>query len=674
MRWTLPKEGGHPDVIMVCYSEDSLGAIREREKDWRDRALFGVLFRGLSGKPSEKKPAEGPGAAPPTVVLFDFFTLCDPIELPDNIMIEVESHPSLYLAVPFSVHPRTYEYAPEEFLQKFAIPVENDGSATPPAYASVVFPVVDISTPLHGIGDVRSQPDADGVDRRYHLLCSFRGRYYPTFALAAILEREKTRHVRIRGGILSVGNFSVPVDKEGAILLRYYRPTTTFKAAGVYEILNGRQIYDKTGTAKLYDPKAFEKKIVIVGATAAGLFDLRVTPVAEVNPGMEIHAVAIANLLNGDYLRPVDRKWSYAVIALLALLTALATRYAHALVGLGAAVLVFAAYGGLSILLFRHRWVIDAAPQLVAVVLAYAGTGTVNFLYEGRQKQRVKRILAQNVSAQVAEKILKNFEGLEFAGERKLLTIFFMDFAGFTTLSEKLEPEELVRLINQYHDTAAHEIFRTEGTLDKFIGDAIMAFWGDPIEQPDHTIRACRSAISLQERLKELADKLRHLGLPDVRARVGINTGVVIVGNVGSKERHNYTAMGNDVNLASRLEGVNKEFGTDILISDSTYAGAREIVEVRELAYIKVKGKTQAVRIFEVLGEKGRVDAERLARARTFEGGLQLFRERRWADARAVFEAGVQEKAAQVYLDLCARYAATPPPPDWDGSYVMEHK
>ncbi len=675
MRWTLPETAGHPDVVMVYYSEESLTAIRQKwNTDWRDRALIGNLFRGLSGKPSAKNPSAGPGAPPPTAVLYDFFTLCDPVELPDNIMEELSDQKQLYLAVQFSIHSRKYEYAPQEFLDRLALRVENDGSVSAPEYASAVLPVEEIASTVHGIGDVRSHTDEDGVDRRYHLLCRFRGRYYASFALAAMMEREKVREVRIQNRVVSVGSFSVRTDSEGAILLRYYRPETSFRVHGAFDVINGRLQYDKLGSAQNYDPQKFSGSVVIVGATAAGLMDLRVTPVSRVTPGPEIHAVAIANLLNGDLLRPVPRFWSFVTIALLGMLTALMTRYAPAVGGFVAMLFFFVAYGALSVWLFKYRWVVDAAPQLATVVLSYATTGMVNFLYEGRQKLRVKRVLQQHVSVQVAEKILKNFDDLRFKGERKTLSIFFMDFAGFTTLSEKLPPEELVPLINRYHETAAHEIFRTEGTLDKFIGDAIMAFWGDPIDQPDHAIRAVRAAIALQERLKSLAEELRGHGLPDIRARVGINTGLVMVANVGSKERHNYTAMGNDVNLASRLEGVNKEFGTDILISDSTYAGSHDVVEVREVSFIKVKGKTQAVRIFEVLGEKGRVDPTRLARARRFEEGLRFFRERRWPESRSIFEALAEDKASQLYLQLCDAYSASPPPADWDGSYVMDHK
>jgi len=686
MRWTLPKQGGHPDIVMLYYSEDSLAMIRESfpndYRDWRDRELIGNLFEGLSGKPSRKHPQKGPGAPPPSVVLYDFFTLCDNAEPTENLQAVLGESPHVYLAVPFSVHTRRLEFAPEPHLKKFALEVESDGSVHIPEYRSVALPIEEISRLVEHVGDVRSFTDEDGVDRRYHLLCRFRGRYYPSFALAALLAREGARTVTLRNRVLGVGKLSIPVDREGAILLRYYR-LGSFPEVGAHSVIAGRRAYDKTGEGALldphtkqprvyYDPNRFSGKTVIVGATAPGLMDLRVTPVSRVTPGPDIHAVAIANLLNRDWLRLVSAWWSYALIVFLAMGTALLARYSSAVTGLGATLVLFGIYGGATVFLFQKRWVIDAAPQLLVILLSYAGTGTVNYLIEGRQKQMMKRFLHQQVPPQVAEKFIQSGEDLFARQERKTLTLLFMDFAGFTTLSEKF-PDQIVPLVNKYHSTATEEIFRENGTLDKFMGDAIMAFWGDPIEQPDQTVRACRAALSLQRQLLSLAVEAEKQGMPGIRARVGINTGEAVVACVGSRRRYNYTAMGNEVNTASRLEGVNKEFGTSIIISDSSHAGAKDLVEVRELAFIVVKGKTQAVRIFELLGEKGRTDPELLRRARRFEEGLGLFRDRKWREAQRAF-ADSADGPSKVYQALCDRYALSPPPEDWKGVYVMEHK
>jgi len=309
-------------------------------------------------------------------------------------------------------------------------------------------------------------------------------------------------------------------------------------------------------------------------------------------------------------------------------------------------------------------------------VLAYAATSAVNFLHEGRQRLQTRRIFSQYVSAKVVDKILKHTDALHLEGERKPLTIFFMDFAGFTAMSEKLDPSELVKLISEYHNEAAEEIFRTEGTLDKFIGDAIMAYWNDPIEQPDHALRACLTAVGAQKKLLKMAQLMRERGLPEMSARIGLNTGVATVGNMGAKGQVNYTLIGDEVNLASRLEGVNKEFGTKVIISEATYQPAKDHLDVRELALIKVKGKKLPVRIYELIALRGEAPPERMETVRKFEAALAEFRARKFHKAWEAFLSLAQkgDHAAEVYVGLCERYMNEAPHPDWDGSYQMEHK
>jgi adenylate cyclase len=354
----------------------------------------------------------------------------------------------------------------------------------------------------------------------------------------------------------------------------------------------------------------------------------------------------------------------------------MAARFASAVGGAAAATGLLAAYAGVSVAVFSNHWIVELVVPVMAIVLSYAATSAVNFLYEGRQRRRIKRDFQSYVSPRVVEKILANPDALSLKGERKMLTMFFMDFAGFTSMSELLDPLELVALISEYHNEAAEEIFTTEGTIDKYMGDAIMAFWNDPIEQEDHPLRACTTAVNAQKRLRQMAIKMKERGLPEMRARIGINTGVATVGNMGAKHQVGYTVIGDEVNLASRLEGVNKEFGTEIIISEGTCTPAREKIEVRELALIKVKGKKVPVRIFELMGLKGEVPPERLERARRFEEAFAEFRARRFDGARERFRSLSQQgdKASAIYAEVCERYRTDPPPADWDGSYQMEHK
>ncbi|HVE41410.1 MAG TPA: adenylate/guanylate cyclase domain-containing protein, partial [Planctomycetota bacterium] len=393
-------------------------------------------------------------------------------------------------------------------------------------------------------------------------------------------------------------------------------------------------------------------------------------------PGTEVHATAIRNILQREYLRESPAALSILLAVVFVVATALITRLSSAALGGGASAAVLLGYGGLSVVLFNAHWIVPMAVPMLAIVLAYAATSAVNFLHEGRQRLQTRRIFSQYLSAKVVDKILKHTDALHLEGERKPLTIFFMDFAGFTAMSEKLDPTELVKLISEYHNEAAEEIFRTEGTLDKFIGDAIMAYWNDPIEQPDHALRACLSAVGAQKKLLKMAQIMKERGLPEMSARIGLNTGVATVGNMGAKTHVNYTLIGDEVNLASRLEGVNKEFGTKVIISEATYLPAKEHLDVRELALIKVKGKKLPVRIYELIGLKGEASPERLETVRKFEAALAEFRGRKFHKAWELFLSMAQkgDHAAEVYVGLCESYMNEPPHPEWDGSYQMEHK
>jgi adenylate cyclase len=494
-------------------------------------------------------------------------------------------------------------------------------------------------------------------------------------ALAAILAREGTSRVRIRDRVLTAGRRSFPVEPDGTILLRYYRPGTSFPWRAAWNVINAMAPGEGAPAAP-FRPEELSGKVVVFGVSASGLTDLRVTPVSPVMPGPEIHAVALANLLGGVPLREAPGWASVLGLAVLAFGVAVGTRLASAAAGgaLAAGALFGAAAGATA--LYRAGWAVDLVAPLGAGIFSYAAASAVNFLLEGRQRRRIKREFQRYVAPQVVEKILAQPDALRLEGERKTLTIFFMDFAGFTALSEKIEPRELVRLVSAYHDEAAAEIFAAEGTIDKYIGDAIMAFWNDPIEQPDHAVRACRAAVGAQRRLRALAARMRERGLPAMRARIGINTGVATVGDMGARGQVNYTAIGDEVNLASRLEGANKEFGTEILVSEATWIGARGAVEGRELALLRVKGKSRPVRVFEIWAPDGEGAAGRREAARRFEAALSDFRARRFGEAAEVFARLAREgdAASEVYRALCERYRVEPPPPDWDGAYQMESK
>ena len=668
-RWTLrePRKENdpffHPDLFLIDISDDSLADFDQfRQK------------RGLSSQwpwPREFQAEfiNSCARAKSTVVLYDI--LLAEVGEPKDLQYMVDAlreGPPTFLAGGFRELDvsKTLEPAGHDSrLKRVAIAVDNDGSVTvPDRYQRVILPTEEVLKVAAGVCDVSTPRDRDQMMRRYRLFSTYRGRYYPSFVLAALMAREKASKVVVRNRQVTVGSRTFPVESDGSILLRYY-PTKDvpfpFAKRSAWNVINDE------------DVQRLQGKTVVVGTSAFGLTDLRQTPVDETVPGASIHLTALSNVLNGEFLREAPRGVSIVLFTILALGIALATRLTSAVVGGAIAAGTLAGAVGWSTALYGSRWIVDLVPQLLAVGLAFAATSAVNFVHEGRQRLKVKRIFGQYVSKKVVEKILQHEDALHLEGERKVVTIFFMDFAGFTAMSEKLDPPELVKLISEYHNEAAEEIFKTEGTLDKFIGDAIMAYWNDPIEQPDHPLRACLTAVGAQKKLLKMAEVMKQRGLPEMSARIGLNTGVATAGNMGSKEHVNYTLIGDEVNLASRLEGVNKEFGTKIIISEATYLPAKDRLEVRELALIKVKGKKLPVRIYELIGLKGEVSAERMEPVKKFEAALADFRARKFDDAAAAFRA-LGDVASRIYIELCDRYRKEPPAADWDGSYQMEHK
>jgi len=672
MQLTKPAKGpetsfDHPEIGIILVTDDSIQWMEEESRrpwPW-PREVFGFLFRAC---------AKGNAKA----ILFDFFTHIDKDSLGTEAewAKDIRNSPPSYLAVPFSeavVKRADARKDLDTLLQKYRISVQNDGSVMPPdIYASVLLPQPLVAEAVTGVCDVHSPRDDDKIIRKYRLLSRFRGNYYPSFALVGLMTREKANTVEIRDGVMTIGRLSFPVDREGQITLRYYE---RFNAMPASSVITGLWSLEDEKKVTSFDPKRVEGRIMLIGTTAAALFDFKASPVGEI-PGIDVHATAIRNLLDHEFLREVPVSVSVLLILVLALGTALGTRFTSAALGGSLAVGLLCGYSGIAIFMFAHHWIVDWIAPLLAIAFAYAATSALNYLYEGRQKQRVKRDFQRYFSPLVVEKILKTPDALSLEGERKMLTIFFMDFAGFTAMSEKLDPSELVTLMNEYHNEAAEEIFRTEGTIDKYIGDAIMAFWNDPIAQEDHQLRACLTAVGTQKRLKAMALVMRERGMPEMRARIGINSGIATVGNFGARRQVNYTLIGDEVNLASRIEGVNKEFGTETIVTEATYAPAKGRVEARELALIKVKGKKLPVRIYELIGLQGEVPPERLETARKFEAALEEFRARRFNRAWELFLSLSQkgDPPSEVYVGLCERFLTEPPPEDWDGSYQMEHK
>jgi adenylate cyclase len=535
-------------------------------------------------------------------------------------------------------------------------------------------PVDELRAGASALGNSTMPPDFDGVFRRVPLTTALMKGAVPTLpAAAAMIDSGR-----------ALEDFSPPLS-DGRMLVRFHGMSLTgdprLKTYASYSagdlILSENALEEKTKPA--LDPALFKDKLVFIGMSAAGLLDNRPSPISPVFPGTEIVAAAADNLLNRDYLAPAG---TAALLALI-LLGLIAGGAASGLADRGgAAPLILlggsAALAAAACAAFRRGVVVDmVAPQL-SLWLGFAAASAYNYAVEGRQKRYIQRAFSRYLSPEIVAQIAENPEMLALGGERRDVTVYFSDIEGFTTISEKLEPERLTKLMNRYLGEMTDTILASGGTLDKYIGDAIMAFWGAPVPSADHAVVGCRTALANQRRLLDLAAEFARLGYPPVRARIGLNSGPAIIGNMGSARRFSYTALGDTVNLSSRLEGANKAYGSYILISEATRAGAGAAVETRELDFVMVKGKHQPIRVYELLGLAGETDGRLLKKARAFEAGLTLFRAKKFDEAEAAFAAVPAEfgpdHASDEYVARCRHYRAEPPPSDWDGSYALTEK
>lgn len=566
------------------------------------------------------------------------------------------------------------------------------GDEAPPDQSGAMQPnIAVLSRATDHSGHFSMQPDPeDGTIRWNHLVLRYKGDYYPSLGLkTAAVALGKPILVRVEHGLVTlvqVGDIKIPTDGSGRLLIDYAGPLSlrdrgdvTYKVYSFTDVMHGR--IPKT---ELRD------KIFLVGPTAIGIFDLRNTPFDPIYPGVGIHANVIDNILNQRFLQKPEwmKLYDLAIILLLGLILGIVLGRLRSFLGAAAAVTVAIAYYLFTQLAFEHWsiWLSTVYPEL-EVLLVFGSILTYKYMTEERQAKQIRGAFQSYVTPSVVETVLQDPSKLKLGGEMRDLTVMFSDVRGFTTISEKLTPEQLVDLLNAYLSRMTDIVFKYDGTLDKYIGDALMAIWGAPVAQEDHARRACFAAIEmiqvLENELKPRWERegLKHIPagqIPNLEIGIGLNSGNMSVGNMGSDQRFDYTVMGDNVNLASRLEGTNKEYGTKIIISEWTRERVGNGIVVRELDFVRVKGKKEPVRIFELIGKTGEVDAAILERIALFEEGLVAYRKAEWDLAatrwKRLLERFPQDETTRIFLARIAYYREHPVPPDWDGVHVMKSK
>jgi adenylate cyclase len=666
-RVSLP--AASPEVVLVTVAQPDLDFFKDRGVTWPwPRQLYGPIVdfcrRG--------------GAR---AVIFDLlFTETSSYGPEDDQRLAQALTAGGQAVLPFFLSRKEQAPPPDlpALLGKAGLDIEGPAPAGLPRYRSVLPPVPPLLTAARALGNVECAPDQDGIYRRLPLVAPFAGRYLPLLPFAAFQNINGAGPLRFEPGALVLGERRLPLDAQGQFLLKFRGPSGSHRTLAAANVIQSEHRCQQ-GLTPIYAPESLAGKWVLVGLTAPGLLDLKASPVGAVYPGVEIHATLLDNLLQGDFLRTLPSFWLGAWALLLAAAVVLAVLYSPSLtVTLGAPVLLGVVQGGLSVLAFKASWWADPVLPAVTLVLGFALAAAYSYATEGRQKQAIRRMFAQYMSETVISHLLAHPEKLVLGGERRRLTLFFSDLTGFTTLSERLAPEAVVALLNDYLSTMTEIILEESGTVDKFEGDAIMAFWGAPVEQEDQGGLACRAALRQTAALKELNNRFAAAGLPALQVRIGLHTGEAIVGNLGSARRFDYTVIGDTVNLASRLESLNKFYGTQIMASEATVGEAGGQVEFRELDRVAVKGREAPVTVFEVLALTGELTPPQAGAREAFARGLDLYRQARFAEAAAAFAAALEhlpeDSPSGVFLERCRQFEAAPPPVDWDAVFRPEAK
>ena len=563
-------------------------------------------------------------------------------------------------------------------------PPESSDSAGLPSAGYAQFPIPVIGSSYAELANVQVPADSDGVFRRVPPGMAFDGLAVPSMALALYRTGGAgAGELEQRGARLYLDGRRLPVDRDGNLTLRYRGPSGSHPTYSAAEVINSQiQIY--SGQTPQLDPSVFDGKYVLFGFSAPGLKDLRPSPVSETYAGVEIHLTMLDNLLseNSFILPVIDMGIGWAVLVSLILLflsttAAAAVSSAH---GYRNSILVFLAFVALSLVLTAPFYFIGinlpVLPFFAAVAFALTASFIVNYATEGRKARMITGIFSEFMNDEYVNILIENGEMPRLGGEKKNLTIFFSDLQGFTTISEGLDPEELTSLLNVYLTAMSDIIMEEGGTIDKYEGDAIIAFWNAPLDLEGHAVRGIRAALRCQEVLESMQDELRALskGLP-LLMRIGMNTGEAVVGNMGSENHKNYTMFGDAVNLAARLEGVNKQFGTYTMISQMTLDSARaqgQDFPVRELARVEVVGKSEPVTVYEPMTpeawNRGKDIWEDFSRT------LEHFYAGRFAEARSGFLALSDRDPASAKYLAKLQSMGDRPPVGWSGVWVMTSK
>jgi len=584
---------------------------------------------------------------------------------------------------------------PKDFVDRFSTKVEN---VPPSKHNNFYLPFKQLYQASKGIGIVEFLSDPDGVLRRTKLFRNYHGDLFPVLPMAPFVGILQPDSISYEGNkiymkglkfdspeeSLSQDNprkrdLEIPLQSDGSYLINMYKGFKPYSMSGVLASIQKIKSGDLEGLP--VNPEEFMGKVVFIGGSAVGIEDLKATSMGTNTPGVYLHASAYSNLVNEDFLKYTGRLATSIIILIFAGIVTTSILWSRNIIyyQLGLPLFLTFAFIAFSFWWFRHNMVLDVVAPTFSIAISWMGSFAFLSFTEGKDKRKIKKMLSQYVSPSILTTLIdKSPQDILKAeiGSKENLTILFSDIRGFTTLSEAMDAEKVVEMLNGYLSGMVDVIFKYEGTLDKFIGDAIMAFWGAPIRIPDHARKAVLAAFDMRKQLEVYNRELESKGGKRIDIGIGINTGNVILGNIGSEKKLDYTIIGDNVNLASRMEGLTKEYGAPILVTEPTYEDIKSEIPCRVIDIVRAAGKKKGIKIFEPLNMKSDDVTDKIIRLS--DSGFNSYLARDWTAAILSYTELLAikpgDKTSKLLIERCEVYKTSEPDADWDGVHIMSKK
>lgn len=565
-----------------------------------------------------------------------------------------------------------------EDIKRFSLNISGNKEGYPVKCQGAQFPIEVLRQNALSLGAINISPDNDGVIRRVPLFYNINDIFMPQMSLSAYLDNQTDKSISIAKHFIINNNKKIPLDNDYNYLINWYGNGGT---QGVFKYIPFKTLIQTASASEFGGvpdlPKGyFKDKYVIIGATADGLMDLKTSPYTKLMPGMEIWATILSNLLNAHFITQIP---GYILILLNILLsfsvflifTNLKPIYSSFII---ISEMIFMIL--IICLMWKYRIYLNLIIPIVTIIVSYLAIVLISYLMEGRSKREMRKIFTRYLHPDIIETLIKHPDQIEMGGEEIEATVMFSDIYNFTTYSEGKHPKELVKDLNEYFNYITNTILENNGLLDKYTGDGLMAVFGAPIPRNDHAYLACKTALLHKKYARNLADnKSNPSNLFHINTRLGINTGSIVAGNIGSEKRMDYTAIGDPVNLAARLEGVNKIFKTQIIISHTTWECVKNDFVCRELDYLKVKGKNEPTRIYELLDFYDQKD--NYPWINDYQEALELYRKGDFVQAKLLFTnlyiSNLKDLPSGTMAERCD-YLIKNTPENWDGILVLNIK